>query len=158
MRDASWVLAVDAEGMPGGVGIGAGAAEATATRPAKAARREVGAFMVKLAVDLSLSFATSREAQQEALKGKRLLLGRLEHVETKWTGVQIYIYIYLYPSCLYTCVYVSKVRVRVCQSNILGLQLPSPSCRSGTLHCTHFLVVISLATPPRVKTLSESTC
>lgn len=74
VREASWVLAVDADGMPGGVGMGAGAAETMATRLAKAVRREVEAFMMKLVVDLSLSFATSREAQQEMSRAKRLLL------------------------------------------------------------------------------------
>ena len=48
VRAASWVLAVDAEGMPGGVGMGAGAAETMATRPARPARREVEAFMMRV--------------------------------------------------------------------------------------------------------------
>lgn len=54
--------------------MGAGAAETMATRPARPVRREVEAFMVTRMIDLLLSFATSREAQQEILKSKRLLI------------------------------------------------------------------------------------
>jgi hypothetical protein len=78
--------------MPGGVGIGAGAAETMATRPATAARREVEVFMMSLVMEtFLLSFATSRGAQQEVLRAKRLLLVNIWDISkpTDRTGVQI---------------------------------------------------------------------
>lgn len=71
------------------------------------------------------------------------------------TGVQIQIYLY---SCTWTRVspaYNTFVCVCVCTR---ALQLPSQCQSAGAADCTPAAMVISLATPPRVKTLRRFTC